>query len=527
MNQVEFQSTMMFSMPTMLLPVIMVVLYNLVSIDADQGGAVNVSKRHRENSSLQIDNQLQFECCLHSNPFNPLEPISMLFSKYQMCQKYIGANVTDRHYRRTLVTILLNQNNISILHKINNVSLDSVCNVVTPNTCEKKTKPWYRAYVAFWTLTFLTAFVGNCLVCIAYKVSRTLRQNVAYLFVCSLAVSDLLVCLFIIPVKISESVHNQHFCASLGVCRMLFTTDVTFFVASITNLFAVTVDRYIATTKPYIYKTTVTLRRAKIVVSLVWIYAAIWGLFVHYSKTSHKFDDVQKENNSCIHENHYYFMILYVTVFFIPCFTMGCLYTQIHRVALNHARCIQKQREQIRHLTTTDVNQSGRCSTLRKINKMNILRWKSRRQSPAESTGSSLTTCTISSNRRIEWKATKVILVVNGTFLICWLPCVIIFIIQQIHGIQPSIYIYIVFAEILPLFHSTSNPFIYAIFHRDFKKALSELMARLFPQWRQRHLVCLNERSHQVQAELMSPNHSKSSSVDIKILERNVKNNNQ
>ena len=67
------------------------------------------------------------------------------------------------------------------------------------------------------------------------------------MFILSLATSDLLVTLFIIPLKLKIVSHNLYFCHSIHLCRIYITVDNTLFVASITNLFALTVDRYLGT----------------------------------------------------------------------------------------------------------------------------------------------------------------------------------------------------------------------------------------------------------------------------------------
>ena len=64
-------------------------------------------------------------------------------------------------------------------------------------------------------------------------------------FIVSLAVSDLLVGLHIVPVKLKNAYHNLYFCNDISLCHTYITIDIILFVASITNLFVLTIDRYV------------------------------------------------------------------------------------------------------------------------------------------------------------------------------------------------------------------------------------------------------------------------------------------
>lgn len=54
-------------------------------------------------------------------------------------------------------------------------------------------------------------------------------------------------------------------------CRGWLVTDVWISTASILNLCAISVDRYVAVTRPVKYRSIMTSRRAKTIVAFVWI----------------------------------------------------------------------------------------------------------------------------------------------------------------------------------------------------------------------------------------------------------------
>ena len=93
-----------------------------------------------------------------------------------------------------------------------------------------------------------------------------LRHSQSGIFVLSLALSDLLVAVFIIPLKMSIMSNNLHFCSPVYLCRGYVTMDNILFVASITNLFVLTVDRYMGLQYGFgfTYNSVLTKRRARL-----------------------------------------------------------------------------------------------------------------------------------------------------------------------------------------------------------------------------------------------------------------------
>jgi len=338
-----------------------------------------------------------------------------------------------------------------LIYKLENLTAEC-----EENVCLQKTMGWYNLYVIFWLVALVFGLMGNVLVIVAFIQTKTLRKSVTNFFVTSLAVSDLLVVVFIMPIKIHQALHNQGFCTSLEVCKIYYTTDVTFFVASITNLFAVTVDRYIAITMPYRYQKIMKPYRAKMIIALVWIYGVIWGLLVNYNPNTKQFDAVYTSKHEClIRDKDIFYAVNYVLVFFVPSFIMLLLYIIILRISISHAK----------HIDETSLTRRG-------SNDSNKLF-----QSSAK----------FFSARRLELRATKLVCIVYGTFIVCWLPLTVLtlsHITQSLSNI-PSLP-YIVFGEMLPLINSTLNPFIYGLLHRDFKKALKRILGITYLEQRRK-----------------------------------------
>lgn len=118
--------------------------------------------------------------------------------------------------------------------------------------------------------------IGNVLVCVAVCLVRKLRRPCNYLLV-SLAVSDLCVAVLVMPSALLLEV-LQGWKFGPVFCDIWVSFDVLSCTASILNLCAISVDRYLAITKPLEYGVKRTPRRMILNVVFVWLIAACVSL---------------------------------------------------------------------------------------------------------------------------------------------------------------------------------------------------------------------------------------------------------
>lgn len=123
------------------------------------------------------------------------------------------------------------------------------------------------------TIFILIAIIGNFLVITAIVTDRNLRKA-GNNFVISLAVADALVaCLVMTFAAVNDLTYKWSF--GPVFCDIWQSLDVMCCTASILNICAVSLDRYIHIRDPLRYRNLVTQRRSLVAVALIWIMSAL------------------------------------------------------------------------------------------------------------------------------------------------------------------------------------------------------------------------------------------------------------
>lgn len=135
----------------------------------------------------------------------------------------------------------------------------------------------------------LVVLVGNFLVILTVIVNKRMRNSSSNLLITSLACSDFFLSLLVLPFCIVN--HSMGFWIfGQYLCRIWLSTDVWLCTASIYNLVIITVDRFIAVTKPLSYKTVITTKRISVMISVAWLLSLVVGIplvFTERKEISH------------------------------------------------------------------------------------------------------------------------------------------------------------------------------------------------------------------------------------------------
>ncbi|KAI6230097.1 7 transmembrane receptor [Aphelenchoides fujianensis] len=195
---------------------------------------------------------------------------------------------------------------------------------------------FFRIFTIICVLTILVVLVvlGNALVIAAVIMRRRLRSATG-LLILSLAVADLLVGLVILPFSIANEVLHSYWVFGAKWCTIWLSVDIWLCTASIYNLVAISIDRYIAIIKPLNYPMLVTKFRARCIVAAVWVVSFIICLPSFVLASSEKQKGMGKESCRCTPANSgmAYIVFSASSSFYIPMIVVIFVYVRIYIAA--------------------------------------------------------------------------------------------------------------------------------------------------------------------------------------------------
>ncbi|XP_037317264.1 histamine receptor H2a [Pungitius pungitius] len=303
------------------------------------------------------------------------------------------------------------------------------------------------------SLLILLTVSGNVLVCLAVCASRRLRC-LTNCFIVSLAVTDLLLGLLVLPFSALLQLNNEW---PLGpaFCNFYISMDVMLCTASILTLLAISVDRFLAVTRPLRYASVVLPWRVGVAMASVWTVSVAVSFLPIQMGWNTVNGTVQNHGPSaperrCRFElNRPYVLTDALLTFYLPLVAMCWTYLGILRIARAQAKRI--------------ISARPTCITSYNC-----------RDNPSTSTTvvSSVTAVALR-----EHKATVTLAAVMGAFVVCWLPYFILFTVLGLKE-HPDPSTVPEFPIVLWLGYTNSalNPILYGALNRDFRSAYTHLL---------------------------------------------------
>ncbi|XP_003224200.2 D(1B) dopamine receptor [Anolis carolinensis] len=347
-----------------------------------------------------------------------------------------------------------------------------------PPVAQKVAAGGLLSLLVVWTL------LGNALVCAAILGSRHLRAKVTNIFIVSLAISDLLVALLVMPWKAAAEVAG--YWPFGAFCSIWVAFDIMCSTASILNLCVISLDRYWAIASPFRYERKMTPKVALAMAGLAWALALLVS-FVPVQLNWHKGQEtvatpsapsftisspsssswipgegseVLPAKEHCDSSlNRTYAIASSLISFYIPVAIMIATYTRIYRIAQVQIRRISSLERAAQHAQSCRSHH-GSASPLP----------HHPLQHPHHRPHSSI---------RKEAKVLKTLSVIMGVFVCCWLPffvlnCLVPFCqrppdLPCVSGATFNVFVWFGWAN------SSLNPIIYA-FNADFRRVFSHLL---------------------------------------------------
>ncbi|XP_048042285.1 dopamine receptor D4b isoform X2 [Megalobrama amblycephala] len=173
----------------------------------------------------------------------------------------------------------------------------------------------------FGVLLIIVIICGNVLVCLSVYKEKALKTTTNY-FIVSLAVADLLLAVLVLPLFVYAEFQGGVWSLDVALCDGLMTMDVMLCTASIFNLCAISVDRFIAVSIPLNYNRKHVDHRQMILLSATWLLALAVASPVIFGINNVP----QRDPTECKLEDNNYVVYSSVCSFFIPCPIMLLLY---------------------------------------------------------------------------------------------------------------------------------------------------------------------------------------------------------
>ncbi|XP_041806710.1 trace amine-associated receptor 13c-like [Chelmon rostratus] len=227
------------------------------------------------------------------------------------------------------------------------------------NSCKKPMLPQSDAmliYILLSIISLLTAAL-NLLVIISISHFRQLHSP-TNLLILSLAVSDFLVGLLLMPIEILLT----EACWYLGdrMCALYYVVAFIMTSSSVGNMVLISIDRYLAICEPLHYTSRVTLDKTKICVCLCWI-----GSVLYNGINLKDFLRQPDSHNSCYGEcvvvlNYISGTTDFVFTFIGPITVIIFLYVRVFVVAVSQAQAMRSHVAAVtlQHAKTVTVKKS-------------------------------------------------------------------------------------------------------------------------------------------------------------------------
>lgn len=290
--------------------------------------------------------------------------------------------------------------------------------------------PAYRALTGcVLALLIIWTLLGNFAVCAAVYRYRYLRAKVTNMFIVSLALSDLLVAVLVMPWKAVAEVAG--YWPFGGFCKTWLACDIMCSTASILNLCVISVDRYWAISSPFRYERCMNKKVASVMIGVTWTVSVVIS-FVPVQLNWHRAEisDPTGEDlpphgesidGSCDSSlSRTYAISSSIISFYIPVAIMIVTYTRIYRIAQLQIRMISSLERAAEHAENCRLDVPELFPHLCAEIRSNSCQFEASLHPGSQRPSQSHSELKVSFRK--ETKVLKTLSIIMGVFVCCWLP---------------------------------------------------------------------------------------------------------
>lgn len=194
--------------------------------------------------------------------------------------------------------------------------------------------------IVFFILLALTIILVNLLVLASIRVNLRLRSP-EYMLILSLSLADLIVGVFLLPVRTLElfSIESTR---EFMWCKLTICLTLSSLSASLLNLLAVTMDRFLAISYSLKYNNFVTLNKMYLTIAAVWV-TALTVSFLPLAGAGAKTIEISRVQHLCRFADileEVYLVLYFVFICVTPTLVITAAYFKIFLLARSQERRI-------------------------------------------------------------------------------------------------------------------------------------------------------------------------------------------
>ena len=309
----------------------------------------------------------------------------------------------------------------------------------------------------FMITVSVVAVIGNFLVILAILWNKKLRTVCNFLFL-NLAVADMLQGAIAMPLRLADQL-NQTDTRPLVPCLVVIPLTVFLFGASNFNLTLISLDRYLALRKPFIYPTLAEPPKAALIIAIFWVLMFVIAFLPIMGWGAAETADV---TDICLYSTtlsrEYLFMLFSIVNLAV-----------VIVLAFTNYFILRTARSQIRRINVTESQGStvdGQSSVVMETESAVVA---STVQSTYDSNNTDPTQVPKARGGGKERRATKIVLIVVGIFVFLTTPITVIDIISLLGCPTCTPLTLIKITVFMAYSNACVNVFIYAGFNTEMR----------------------------------------------------------